>query len=345
MGSFTEREKRVLFGLVRYPDANDRELAELLAFKHSTVTAIRRRLVERGLFFTAWIPNIAKLGGNLLYFMVGNLPTTTGDLDESFNAVINERFPRVVCAATTGEASFVLGYARDFAEATQDLMNWDRWLAEETSSLPRWTKLVFPLSISPILLNFNYAPLLNSLFGLGEADFTMDPPLSRDPVRLTIKERRVLQALVENPDRPDNTIAGLTGVSRQAVSAMKTRFRDTELLVRRRIPDLKQLDVELLMLVIARFHPSTPLESRRQLFGKLLEGFPASFIISNDVETVVIAAVQDYTDYLAVYQRNSELYRGFLREPPEIHLLPLEKLYCPRDHYYGGIIDELVNHQ
>ena len=46
VAELTDREKQTLLGLVAHPEANDRELAEILDMKHSTVTAIRRRLQD-----------------------------------------------------------------------------------------------------------------------------------------------------------------------------------------------------------------------------------------------------------------------------------------------------------
>lgn len=47
--ALTVRERGVLFGLVRWPESTDAELAVDLGLNRTTVTVIRQRLLKRGL--------------------------------------------------------------------------------------------------------------------------------------------------------------------------------------------------------------------------------------------------------------------------------------------------------
>ena len=64
--SFTWREKQVLFHIVKNPDYADRSIADKTGLKLSTVTAIRRRLKEKGFFNVIRLPWLHELGAELL---------------------------------------------------------------------------------------------------------------------------------------------------------------------------------------------------------------------------------------------------------------------------------------
>lgn len=344
MTDLSDRERRVLYGLVRYPQANDRALSGYLNIKHSTVSAIRRRLHARGMFETKRIPNLQALGGELAYFMVGNVPGGGGaKFRNAFSAALGSGFPRIVCSGTSGESSYILGFARDYTEAMLDMHAWDRILADGDGQARDWTRVVLPLSISPMLLNFNYSPLLNRFWGMGDTSIAFDAEFRGDRVHLTKKECRVFHALITDPEAPDHRIADAAGVSRQAVNSMKTRFRQHDLFVERRIPDLKALGLELLVLRVLRYHPRAPMVKRRKILASFLGEVSLSFVIGNDTESVVIGAAQDYTTFLRERESPvSRSYRGFLRSPPEVHLLPLADLHSPRDHRYGELVLSLL---
>ena len=59
-------EKLVLYGLVKYPLLNDRELAEQLDMKMSTLTAINNQLKENDMFYSVSVPDFSMLGNELM---------------------------------------------------------------------------------------------------------------------------------------------------------------------------------------------------------------------------------------------------------------------------------------
>ena len=50
----TEKEKIILYGLVKYPRFTDKQLSEKFNIKHSTVTSIRHRLFEEE-YYRIWV--------------------------------------------------------------------------------------------------------------------------------------------------------------------------------------------------------------------------------------------------------------------------------------------------
>ena len=62
----TNKEKLMLYGLVRYPGLTDKKLSEKLNLKHSTVTSIRHRLRKNKYFRTLKIPMLQNMGCEML---------------------------------------------------------------------------------------------------------------------------------------------------------------------------------------------------------------------------------------------------------------------------------------
>ncbi|MEM2899573.1 MAG: hypothetical protein QXT63_02170 [Thermoplasmata archaeon] len=65
-GKLSKNEKLTLYGLVKYPDYNDREIAEKIGLKMSTVTAIKNRLKKNNVFSTIRVPLLQNLGCEML---------------------------------------------------------------------------------------------------------------------------------------------------------------------------------------------------------------------------------------------------------------------------------------
>ncbi|MFQ5884307.1 MAG: helix-turn-helix domain-containing protein [Thermoplasmata archaeon] len=63
-----KRERIVLYALVKYPEGNDGSLADMTGLSRHTISNIRRRLEDRGLIRTITIPNLNKLGFEILCF-------------------------------------------------------------------------------------------------------------------------------------------------------------------------------------------------------------------------------------------------------------------------------------
>src|SRR5512136_700682 len=94
----TPNEKQVLYGLVRHPVLNDRELSELLDVKVSTVTAIRRRLRHAEYFTTRRVPMMHRLGWELL----------------------KDRFPGLFHVVASSDHLSFLGFAHNYTAARRE---------------------------------------------------------------------------------------------------------------------------------------------------------------------------------------------------------------------------------
>jgi hypothetical protein len=83
----TINEKLVLFGLTKYPELNNTKLGMLFDIPPKSVSAIKRRLLKQGMHVKLNIPNLEKLGFQIMSlfhgrFRPGNTAETKKDMVE-----------------------------------------------------------------------------------------------------------------------------------------------------------------------------------------------------------------------------------------------------------------------
>lgn len=69
----TEKEKKTLAAIIRYPTKTDKEICDEINLNLSTVTAIRRRLLAARYYKTVRAPMVQYLGAELLTIAYGEL--------------------------------------------------------------------------------------------------------------------------------------------------------------------------------------------------------------------------------------------------------------------------------
>src|SRR3989338_7812663 len=63
--------KRGLYGLVKYPEMNDGDLADKISIKRPTINSIRNRLHREKFFYPIILPNLPALGCRLFGILYG----------------------------------------------------------------------------------------------------------------------------------------------------------------------------------------------------------------------------------------------------------------------------------
>lgn len=64
----SKKEKLVLFGLVKYPDYCDKKLSSVVGISRQTISSIRKRFKREGILTRRYIPDIVKLGFEVVVF-------------------------------------------------------------------------------------------------------------------------------------------------------------------------------------------------------------------------------------------------------------------------------------
>ncbi len=345
---FTDKEKLTLYGLLRFPSLNDRELAEVLDENISTVTAIRRRLKKNGYTQLVNVPNFRFLDAEIITIGYGRISHVGGmDLRENVNMKTLLKDRTIFHSAFSKDYGFVMSYHKDYTDAKITMEKVEDFLNQnELFDGERWNFIIFPLGLSKILNNFNFSSLIMNKFDLEGIPFDIELDFEeRKRENLTEKEKDVLKGLVDYPSLPDKSIAAKVNASRQAVSKIKKRFFRQNLLEQKNIIDLKKLDYEILVLAHTKFNPNAPLHQRKEGVKLMTNKMPQIFMVSGNYENILLGAFNNYNEFNEVRTQIMKLYKkqDFILDEPKIILFPMEDLEYCRRHDYQPVLEYLLN--
>lgn len=339
----TEKEKTTLYGLVRYPNLNDRELSEKIEEKLSTVTAIRRRLRENDYFVRKRIPFTHNLGCELLAIGYGKFNTNIDDeTRREFCKKELQKHPNIFLNIDSRGMGFFMCMTRNYTEVKK-IIDGFQYFATKHNLIgdDHWTFAIFPFEVSKILNCFDYSTILRKLFGIDDkADPVSLEYEKRREVSLSNKEKSVYYGLVRYPELHDNTVAKKVGASRQAVSNMSKRFLKENLLQTARIPNLEKLGYEIIALAHTNFNPRTPLKERKKGIEMMVSEVPQFFMVSGNFENILLAAAKDYEDFNNMKNRVLSFYgkHSFITGEPRIYLFSLKETDFVRNFDFAPVV-------
>lgn len=344
----TEKEKKTLYGLVKHPNYNDRELAEEIKLKLSTVTAIRRRLRNSDHYFTIRFPVLQHMGCEIMAIAYGNLNRMISRSEK--NSAMNElakQWGSTFLICSSDDTAILMSMEKNYTEIKRNVMEQQRFLSSANLlSDDSWHYALFPFEVSKVLNLFDYSSIISRPLKMKKEE-SQKIPLDFEVTsqfNLTSKEKKVLAGLVENPETPDNAIAKKVGVSRQALSNMRKKFESEKLTVELNIPNLGLLGQEILVLSHVRFNPKCMMEDRRKGINYLLEETPQFFTITGSYEAVILHSVKNYEEYNYFKNKLLSIYtsRDFIRGEPVIKLLPISDMVYHKQFDFGDVVRNIL---
>jgi len=324
---FTENEKLVLYGLVRYPNAKDRELAEKLGLKHSTVISIRRRLREHDYFRTIRLPMLQDFGCEIMAVAYTNFNPVIPlqkriEITENRIEVSEEMF----FSLGEFEKGFSLSLSRDYTsigkinDVRTETFGKLGLLEKEYP-----TEVIFPFDISKVYRFFCYTPLIEKYFDIGGGNGECRLEKSRE-ISLSENEKIVFYGLVKYPEHSDKKIGELLNVSRHTVSRMRKKFEEGGYLRQVRIPNLGKMGFDILAFYHIRYDPSNPPVFERDEVRSLLND-SIIFMATRKFEAVLIGVYPGYDEYKADKVRIMQLLKAkkWIARDPVIRTYGLSK--------------------
>ncbi len=342
----TKNERKVLYGLVRHPTMNDRELSEEMKVKHSTITAIRRRLHESRYFKTVRIPAVNRLGYELTVVRYGKFSPSTGD-------ALRNRFVDALRRENKGLYYLLMSPGFFFhVSAVRNYTSYRRWAEAiefefaETDLFrgAEGTSVVFPFETSKHIRHFDYSWILRGLFDIKDKVVVEAPFQKVDVRRLTKKERTVLRGLVDRPEATDVALSKRIDASRQVISTMRKKFERTRLMRTARIVDLRKLGYEILAFGHFKYSPKAPLRLRTEGIQRSVQQVPQFLNFSANVETIGCGAFRNYDEHFKAKKDLLSLYteKGFLDAEPRSELIALSEANIPVNCDFSSLIKEAV---
>jgi len=344
-----ENEKKVLHGLVRYPHLTDKQLANLLRMKHSTVTTIRNRLHKNNFFRTIYIPNLEYLGSKILAVIYTSFsPLIPLDERIQITGETIEVFDEIFFSVGEQEKGFSISLAEDYATIGKinDIRTQTfgvRGLLEE--SYPNI--VLFPFEISKIYRFFDFAPLFHQEFQLSPSDTIENQSYRyiapKQIIKFSETEKNVYSAIIRFPELSTNEIGTKLGISRHTVSRLKRRFEQDFLLRKMYLPNLKKLHFQILSFYHILFSPSTPPDLDRDQ-SLALQSDSTIFFASRHFEAVMLCVYSDYNDYKQDQTRISQILKEnqWITEKPLTLSYSLDNLVFIKDFKFTPITTKVL---
>jgi len=345
----TPKEKKTLHGLIKFPTLNDRELAQKVGLKLSTVTAIRRRLRNEDYFHTVRVPMLQKLGCEMMNIGYSGFRQrgNKGQVKQMNIDKLN-MYDTVFLSYYTSEQGLFLSASENYTEVRKNLDEMQEHFAKhKTLDEIGWTYTLFPFEISKLLNYFDFSTLLEKLFDI-KSKKTSKITIKfedRDEVKLSKKEKLVFFGLCKYPEMPDNMISKKVGVSRQAVSVMGKRFIRDDIMRVLRVPNLNKLGYEIMVYAKTQFNPDSKLADRAEGVKYMMNEMPQFFMMSGNYENVLLAAFQNYEEYNHFRNEVLAFYEGhnYIRGEPHIRLFSISDMNVLKDHVYTDILARIWN--
>jgi len=350
-GGLISTEKLVLYGLVRFPTLNDRELAERLKMKTSTLTAIRHRLQEKNMYREIRIPLLFKHNVEILAssFAVYNASL----LDPSYNRMIEDSIlsqPEVFWGIRESGQDLSFYMANNYSdvkrhvESLEEIYIHGRVVLDEVQHL-----ICFPYQLLESMIFFNYAPLLKSEFNLSlkEVDDRPDVEIKFNGVEvcdLTRTEKIVYSYLIKYPSMTDKWISERSGVSRSTIARAKERFESEGLMMTLRIPDVKALGFEMLVFAYGRFNLKAKPEEKREMLKEVFNVKPPIYLLNGRTEAISIDIYRDFEEFRSAVSRLSMIYREhpiFVREPTRI-MFSIPNMKVVKEFAFDRFIEKVL---
>ena len=256
----SKNEQLVLYGLVKFPLLNDRELAEKLKLNISTLTAIKNRLKKKDYYMTVRIPMLQNVGCELMGVAITKLNLTLSEEERAkMEKELAEKHPEAVFMLVESDFLFTILIAQNFTELKKVLYE-IRAIAGKFNALEEQDSFNFfyPYQTTRVINYFDFAEIIQRGFQIKE-DKKKEPRLFKvlpEPKKLTRIEKLVFYGLIKYPDLPDKKIAEYTSVTRQVVARLRKDFEKEELMRTVRIPNLKMLDFQIIGFAFAKINPA-----------------------------------------------------------------------------------------
>jgi len=327
MVKLTANEKQVFYGISKWPESSDEELSSKINVKRSTVTAIRNKLERGGFYEKINIPNLGKLGCELIVARYGDFNPLTPWSKRKRQA---SREPELFYRISTDTSRISLVTAKDFTEIKRYLET----AAHRHGSHGYLTKtgvkhVYYPLALSSIPLFFDFPPILNKHFNLGFKEETKVFLETKKPEQeeLSETEKHVLYMLVKHPTLKDKEIAKKLLITRQTVNNTRSKLVERELIKTTVFPDLAKLGFEIIAFAHIEINKKIPLndefrETREKVLEEIIKEGSHYVISSGDMDDILLSTFKNYTDLEKTYSNiiNAYTKNNFIDDEEDVNI-------------------------
>lgn len=346
--NLTEREKKVLCALVRYPMKKDRDIAGFTGLHLSTVTAIRRRLYSSKFYDPMMIPRVKCLGAELFTVGYGAINTTIPreERDEVIAKCASSN-PRIILSLTSDDFALMALVNRNYTELKRDVNEIEELFGVKKVTMReplRFVTLSYKISSFVAFLDYSYT--VHRLLCGEDIEPRID--IKQRPYKmraLTKKEASALTALVENPTLSIGSIAKAAEMSRQTLALLRARFLKEGLVRQINLPNMMLLGCGIMTFTHAFLNSGSPLEERKKGIELILRETPVTILASGNTESVLIHFFKNYEEFNTAKNKIITFYmdHDFLKSTPKITLIPMESIRVYKNLAYPALLRYLLS--
>jgi DNA-binding Lrp family transcriptional regulator len=264
-------------------------LAKELKLKRPTVTAVRNRLVKKKMYEAITIPNFHALGYSLLSVVYEKLKVSVNQLKNTLEKIkLTE--PIVYLIAENGLVMIIL---------SRDIVEFQNIFSKITQQMDIFKKLPevyhFPIETNEITNYVDLSDQLKDVFDLRVKHAPLrNTFLDAKPRKLKTNERKVIGALVNNPEAGISLLSELTGLTKPTVINIKKKLFQQGFLQKRVLPEVSKLGLNFMALMHLRYKPNITnytIDKIKALSPKF------SFFISGKTGLLALGYFRSYEDY------------------------------------------------
>jgi len=344
---FRESEKLVIYGLAQDARLTDSSLARRFGMKESTVSSIRRRLMDSRNIYFANVPSFEKLGCELFVQLYGSTnPAVPKDVKDMSHLGFLDETPEVFDSVSSESFIMMSGVFSNFSDYLAAIDRYDRhFLGVRAAERADLRSVFFPFEISRFCYSYNFAPGLHRIFNLDapKPDPKRPESFTVETVDMSPIENRTLVNLAEYPHATDAQIAQIVGKSRQTVTNIRKRLDRKGMFTQVCIPLLFTWNIDLIAYVHMRFRPDLDTETRAALSKE--DWIDLSwYTLERDAEAYTTYMFRDYRDYVSEMQRMMKPLNEshVLKGDPHISLVSTAAAKELRDCYFAPMVRKLV---
>jgi DNA-binding Lrp family transcriptional regulator len=344
---FRESEKLVIYGLTQDAQLTDSSLARKFGMKESTVSSIRRRLMDSRQIYFANVPSFHKLGCEIFVQLYGSTnPAVPKDIKDTSHLAFLDETPEIF-DSVSGEGFIMMSAVfRDFSDYLDALDRYDKhFMGIHAAEKADLKSIFFPLQTSRLRYTYNFAPGLHRIFNLDVVKPEPSKPemYAMENAELSIMEKRTLIDIAEYPHATDAQVAQMLGKSRQTVTNVRKRLERKGMFTRVCIPLLFTWNIDLIAYVHLRFKPDIDRGARAELSGEDWIGL-SWYTAERDTEAYTTYMFKDYRDYVSEMQRMMKplLDAGVLRSDPHVSLVSTAAAKELRDCCFAPMVRKFV---
>ncbi len=321
----------------------------------STITAVKNRLLNKGIIKTVRFPRMDRIGSDIVFgWWADLLPKSIEANREELGIEIRDRFPEVFFCLSDIDSIFCLGFARTYPELKERMGELSMRLSHKNIIRYDNARLfAFPHIYTEIDPCFNYSvflkkelPLemiLTKTLGNDQAEIKkiMESLRPEDKpnilpgeidgkigtTKLRIKEKKVLYGLVKDPMMPDEQTGRMLNVTRQMVSRSRKELEKKDLLKTVRIPALEGLGVDIIAVLFINFRPDIDIGERQESTRALFANLAAVFTIQGKDKMLAIFPCMNLGDFKRIKKKIMEQLtrKGSLLKEPWFKLLSVSE--------------------